>query len=257
MRIDILIICHGSRLDTASIEAGKIAENLQNINKYGRILIGFIGFNEPDVFAALDELAVDSPDHIVIVPLILFEGNHAVSDIPQALQYGKNKYPQIKFFLTKIIGSDQALLPLVYDNIGSTLTSLKIKDDDAVTLMAYRGSSTAGILEESEIITASVQNKYPHTYGSYMEINTPSFREGLHQVQKAAVKYGKKHIIIVPYLLFAGAILNKVHEMAGRFANNGISLTIAKHLGGSSKFSDIILNTIDETVKKEIYKEVD
>lgn len=257
MRIDILIICHGSRLDTTSREAGKIAENLQNINKYGRILIGFIGFNEPDVFAALDELAADSPDHIVVVPLILFEGKHAVSDISQALQYGKNKYPQIQFLSTRIIGADKALVPVVYDNISSTLTSLKIKDDEAVTLMAYRGSGTAGVLEESAIITTSVQNRYPHTYSSYMEINTPNLQEGLHQAQETAVKYGKKYIIIVPYLLFAGAILNKVHAVADGFSNNGISLTVAKHLGGNSKFSDIILNTINETVKKEIYKEVD
>ncbi len=257
MRINILIICHGSRFDTASKEAGKIVKSLQNINKYGRVLIGFIGFNEPDVFATLDELTADSPDHIVIVPLILFEGKHAATDISQALQYGKSKYPQINFIATKIIGSGAALLPIVYDNIASVLGPLKIKDDEAVILLVFRGSSSQNVLEESNAIMAQVRKRYPYLYGSYMEINSPGIYDGLLMAQEGAVKYGKKHIIIIPYLLFGGILLNKIHEMADRAVNAGITLSVVQHLGISSKFPGIILNTIDETVKKEIYKEVD
>ncbi len=257
MRINILIICHGSRFDTASKEAEKIVKSLQNINKYGRVLIGFIGFNEPDVFAALDELAADSPDHIVIVPLILFEGKHAANDILQTLQYGKNKYPQINFIATKIIGAGQALLPIVFDNIASAFGPLKIRDDEAVILMVFRGSSSQNVLEESKSIMAQVRKRYPYLYASYIEINSPGIYDGLLMAQEDAVKYGKKHIIIIPYLLFGGILLNKIHEMVDRAVDKSTTVSIAQHLGISSKFLGSILNIIDETVKKEIYKEVD
>lgn len=257
MRINILILSHGSRFDNASVEAEKIAENLQNVNKYGRILTGFAGFNEPDIFAALDELAADTPDHIVIVPLILFEGKHAVSDVSQALRYRQSKYPKINFIATDIIGADTALLPAVYDNINSTLSSLKARDNEAVILMVYRGSTAVSVFEDSRRITAAVRAKYPYTYGSYIEMNSPDMLDGLAMAQDAAVKYGKKHIIIVPYLLFGGVLLDKIHKIPDISYNKGIGPVVAKHLAASSSFFHIILNTINETVKKKIYKEVD
>lgn len=240
MRTTLLIILHGSAQKTSLLEeeAISLAGNLQKLNKYERISFGYISDTSQSIYKALDELAQAGSERVIVVPLLISEGKHARHDIPRLFEYAANKYPDIEIVTTKIIGANMALVPYILDNIDLLLESDSIQKEDAVVLLVGRGGG------EIDAERTRIREVYPHTVLCYLAINKPDLADGLEEAEKLRENLHLSHIIIVPYLLSAAALYDKIVKSA----ENILQIKVIEPIK-IDKLTKIIENKISEAEK--------
>ena len=70
-------------------------------------------------------------DRIVVVPLLLFKGNHVYKDIPEMLENEKSKYPQVEFIYANNIGADERIALIAADRIHEVLIENSMEVNNA------------------------------------------------------------------------------------------------------------------------------
>jgi len=111
----ILIIAHGSRVESARYIAAQVAEKIKKLKNTKNVKVAFMEFNQPDIPASIDEFVKEGILDIVAVPMFLFEGNHILHDIPEILKKKKERYPDLRILLAKPIGYDDRLVEIIIE----------------------------------------------------------------------------------------------------------------------------------------------
>lgn len=240
MRTSLLIMLHGSTQKNFRQEKEVIflTENLQKLNKYGRISFGYISDPSQSIYKALDELVLKNSERVVVVPLLIAEGRHARGDIPELFKYAANKYPHIELITTRVVGANTALLPYVINSMDLVLEGSSIPKEDAVVLLVGRGG---GDIERERAFVGEV---YPHTLLCYLDINKPDLADGIEEAAKLRARLHLSHIIIVSYLLSAGVLYDKIVKSV----ENAPQIKVVEPIK-IDKLTKIIENKISEAEK--------
>lgn len=240
MIISLLIILHGSTQKNSQQEEEAIllAGNLQKLNKYRQISFGYISDPSQSIYKALDELAKGESDRVIVVPLLLSEGRHAREDIPTLFKYSNTKYPDIELIVTRVIGANMTLVSYILDSIDMVIKSDSISKEDAVVLLVGRGG---GDIERER---AGIGEVYPHTLFCYLDINKPSLADGIGEAEKLRANLHLSHMIIVPYLLSAATLYDKIVKSAENIPQTKVVGPIK-----IDKLTQIIENKISEAEK--------
>ena len=98
----LLMILHGSPRPEANAPALRIAEKLAN--NYGRVIVGYLECNQPDVPTAIQRFAAANIKRIIVVPYFLHPGRHLVIDIPGHLLESMKIFPTTEILLSYAVG---------------------------------------------------------------------------------------------------------------------------------------------------------
>jgi sirohydrochlorin cobaltochelatase len=109
----IILLGHGSRdpLWRAPIEA--VADRLTASHPGLPVRCAYMELEQPDLPAAVAELAAGAARRIAIVPMFLGTGKHARDDLPRLLQSLQRSHPAIQFELKRPVGEDSRVLDLL------------------------------------------------------------------------------------------------------------------------------------------------
>ena len=95
MKKGILLCCHGTRSIEGIKDTIKLLRIFKKKNKNYTVKIGYLEIRKPTIKDQLDFFFRRKFDNLVIVPAMIFSGNHVIKDIPRIVNNFKKKYKNI------------------------------------------------------------------------------------------------------------------------------------------------------------------
>ena len=83
-KIGVLLVGHGSRLPYGKDVVSQIADIYREKSEY-MVEIGFMNMSKPSIPAAINKLAENGVEKIIVTPVFLAHGVHTKQDIPRIL----------------------------------------------------------------------------------------------------------------------------------------------------------------------------
>ena len=136
-KIGILLVGHGSRLPYGKDVVSQLAEMYKENSDY-LVEVGFMNISKPSIPSALNKLAKEGAEKIIVTPVFLAHGVHTKQDIPHILGLdeghehghghshgGEVEVEEIKFkgeiIYTEPLGADARLVDIIKDRVASAL----------------------------------------------------------------------------------------------------------------------------------------
>ena len=247
-RTGILICGHGSRHDSALIEFSELVKKIGQRLPGVQVEYGYLEFALPTIRQALDKLKRNSVTHVIAIPAMLFAAGHAKNDIPSILK-SYSLETGLKIEYGRELGINSLMIGAAGARIKESL-DLCSKFQESETLLAVvgRGSSDPDANSNVSKITRMLVECLGLGWGEtlYSGITFPLVEPGLRHL----VKLGYKRIVVFPYFLFSGVLVNRVLAHTLKVASEfpDIEFINAGYLSSHSLVVDTFVERIDEVI---------
>lgn len=245
----VLLIGHGSRDHEGNEEFLEFVKMINNILPMRWVEACFLEFAEPDIVTGIAACARQGAKRIVAVPLILLAASHVKEEIPEYLDKGRDLYPEIDIVYGRHVGQHEALVDLLkerfYEAVAIQQEASNALGDTAIVLLG-RGSSDPDangdlykiarlLWERTGVLTVEV---------CFSGITTPLLPEGV----KRAIALGARRIVVVPYFLFTGVLIKRMHKLLAKLGSEfpEVSMTMAEYFGYHQHLVDAVVERIEE-----------
>lgn len=220
----ILYICHGTRSRKGADEAKSFLNKVKERINVTIQEICFLELTEPPIEEGFQRCVERGATEITVVPIFLLAAGHIKEDIPIALAALQNKYPNVKLNLKNPFGVQDEILDAIAElvtNLAGVLTA-----SDSI-LIVGRGSSDPDIHVAFKKITEGIQKRLQteSVFVCYMAAAEPRLKVGF----ETALIESAGRVIIVPYLLFSGLLLNEINQLAKRDQKVTVTGPLTQH----------------------------
>lgn len=240
----LLVAGHGSRDGDGVLECGTLVKQLRTLRPDMPLELGFIELAPPPIQVAVAGLVAAGATNITVVPLVLLGAGHAKTDVPAAMQRARHTYPDVTFHYGAPLGVHPDLLAIIDERLDAALP-LNARGATAVLLVG-RGSSdpdaNADLAKVARLVWEGRANETVEF--AFVGITHPRVRAGLERCRRL----GARRIAVVPYFLFTGVLLRRIHSQAEAFAaaNPDLEVVITDHLGADPRIALLVLDRFDE-----------
>ena len=117
MKTGVIVLAHGSKVKSGIEGLFTIVEMLRGMNKWDMVEAGFLQLAKPGLTDVVEDLIARGAERVVIMPLLLFSGNHVLKDIPEEIEQERKKFPEVEFCYAKNIGADERIAQIALDRI--------------------------------------------------------------------------------------------------------------------------------------------
>lgn len=248
----ILICGHGSRAKTAEDEFSSLAMGLKNRYPELKVEYGFLEYSAPNIHMALDCLVAQGVKTIYAVPGMLFSATHAQNDIPSVLTTYMEKHPGLTIEYGKELGLHEEMIQAFQVRILEALGYDQIPEIgelyDTMLVVVGRGTSVTHANAEAAKLTRIVCENLGFGWSEtvYSGVTFPSVGRGL----EMAAKLGFKKIVVAPYFLFGGRLIDRIYAYVDKVARQNPDIHFLKT--DYLRDQDHVLNTfmarIGETI---------
>lgn len=248
-----VIICgHGSRAKIAEEEFSLLAAGLRKRHPSLKIEYGFLEYSAPNIHMALDKLLEQGVEQIYAVPGMLFAATHAQNDIPSVLTTYQEKHPHLSIEYGRELGLHEEMIlafqQRILEAMGLSEAPTVGELYDTMLVVVGRGTSVVEANAEAAKLTRIVCENlgFGWTETVYSGVTFPSVGRGL----EMAVKLGFKKIVVAPYFLFGGRLIDRIYAYVDKVAaeHADIEFFKADYLRDQSHVIDTFAMRIDETI---------
>lgn len=242
----ILYIGHGTRSKTGYEEVLTFIKRVINQIDVPIQEISFLELTSPSIDEGFRRCVERGAAEITIVPLFLLAAGHIKEDIPRALVLLKDKYPEIKVKVRDPFGVQEQILDGVAELIKETAGDMSARDS---ILVVGRGSSDPGIHKAFAEISAGIKNRLGVDCISvcYLAAAEPSLAEGLQIISEIAAG----RIIVVPYLLFSGLLINEVNRSVQSRQKQSQSIIHTGPLSRHLVIEEMVIKRASEDIRQD------
>ena len=121
METGIIVLAHGSKIISGTEDLHKIVDMVREIGRYDVVEAAFLQLASPSLSESIKKFTQRRIKKIVIMPLLLFSGNHVLKDIPRTIEAERAVYPDVTFVMTKNIGPDMRIAQIAHERIQEVL----------------------------------------------------------------------------------------------------------------------------------------
>ncbi|MBI4008069.1 MAG: precorrin-8X methylmutase [Planctomycetes bacterium] len=121
MKTGVIALAHGSKANGGNDGLFKIVEMLENMGKWAIVRPGFLQFAQPTFTQSIKNIVEEGAQRVVILPLLLFAGNHVQRDIPIEIEAVRQKYPHVEFLYASNLGADERIAYIAADRIDEAI----------------------------------------------------------------------------------------------------------------------------------------
>ena len=241
----VIIVGHGSRVQQANQEFEAFVDQFrQQLPEY-QIFPAYIELAQPDLKTALEE-AASRVNEVIVLPFFLFAAGHVKNDLPLAVAEVRRKFPLVKFHVATALGVHPNMVKVVAERLQEAAQPLNKKNEKTAVLMIGRGSSDPDANSDFCKLVRLVEETSPYARmdSCFMAIVKPKVEESLDRLARDA----HEAIILQPYLLFPGRLMQQLEEIAARYAERypWIAIKVAKTLGEDLLIFDLLKERIRE-----------
>jgi sirohydrochlorin cobaltochelatase len=254
----ILICGHGSRAKISEEEFSLLASGLRARVPTLKVEYGFLEYSAPNIHMALDRLVAQGVKKIYAVPGMLFAATHAQNDIPSVLTSYQQKHDGLEIEYGRELGLHDEMINAFQIRI---LNALGYESDktpevgelyDTMLVVVGRGTSVTSANAEVAKLTRIVCENLGFGWAEtvYSGVTYPSVGRGL----EMALKLGYKKIVVAPYFLFGGRLIDRIMGYVDKVAseNPGVTFTRANYLRDQSHVINTFMERINETISGNV-----
>jgi sirohydrochlorin cobaltochelatase len=244
MRDTILLVGHGSRVPSGNLEIEKFAQRWRARHSDWDIQVCFIELAQTLLAEGLERAAHDA-DRVTVVPLILNAAGHVKMEIPSHIEAARARYPEVQFLYARHLGGSEPILRI-----------LKRRLDQAMQEMAMPDPTTTGVILLSRGSSDRIANGdvakmarwlWEETEHELVDIAfTGVTHPRLERVVQWHVQRGMTQIVVLPYYLFSGRLIERIQQQLARLRTQyrHICFALTDYFG----FEDEIYELLDERV---------
>ncbi len=246
-KIGVMICGHGSRSEAAVAEFAALEIELAKRFPDYPVEYGFLEFATPIIRTGLDALRDQGVDHILAVPGMLFSANHVKNDIASVLNEYEANNPGLEIGYARALDIDPKMLQAAESRIREALDAAEsdVAMEDTMLMVVGRGTSDPDANSDINKIGRMLWEGIGFGWGEvcYSGVTFPLVAPGLEH----AVKLGYKRIVVFPYFLFTGVLVERIYSITDEIAaqNPDIEFVKAGYLNDHPR----VLDTFEERVQ--------
>jgi sirohydrochlorin cobaltochelatase len=240
----VLLCGHGSRDPEAIAEFEQAAAALRARLANRAFATGYLEFARPTIGEALAGLQGRGAPEILAIPGMLFAASHVKNDLPWEMNSFMNAHPGAEVKLGRDLGIDPHLLEAAADRIAAVAPAEE--RGDSLLVVVGRGTNdpdaNANISKVARMLWEGM--RFGWTEVCYSGVAYPLVDEGL----RHAVRLGYRRIIVFPYFLFAGILVDRIygHADACQAAHPEIEIVKADYLNDHPLVIDTFVARLGE-----------
>lgn len=213
----VLLVGHGSRETAGNREIEQFVRQWRERRPEWRIEVCFIEFAD----VLLDEGLSRAARHggrVIVLPLILNAAGHVKMEIPEAIEHARLRHPGTEFLYARHLGACEEILAILKRNLHKAMRNLDMPDprNTGIVLLG-RGSSDR--VANGEVARMArwlfEEGEHPLVDIAFTGITHPR----LESVVQRQVRLDMGQIVILPYYLFTGTLIERIRRQVGRLQN--------------------------------------
>ncbi len=248
----VMVCGHGSRSTSAVTEFAQMTEKLKSYFPQWPLEYGYLEFATPIINDGLDKLRAQGVNHILAIPGMLFAAGHAKNDIPTVLNTYAKKH-NITISYGRELAVTAAMLAAASDRVSQAIikadeTHGTISNHDTCLVVIGRGSSdpdaNSNVAKVARMMVESLGLGWAEV--GFSGVTFPLVEPCLEKV----VKLGFKRIIVFPYFLFSGILIDRIYGFTDSVAerHSGTQFVKAGYLNDHPKVLETFKTRVHEII---------
>jgi sirohydrochlorin ferrochelatase len=238
-RRSVLILGHGSRRPASNAQFEALVTRFRARRPDLDVGHAYIELREPLLAEGLATLARRS-DRVTVLPLFLFAAGHVKGDLPEALDAARGAFPAVGFDAAAELGLDPTMVDIALDRADARVALGSKEAAETVLLTIGRGSldgdANGDFYKLSRIL--SERGGFARPEPCFIAVVEPLLPAAL---ERAALARPRR-LLVLPYFLFEGLLVEQVREEVARFAarHPEIDVRLAEPLGPDERLCDLL-----------------
>ncbi len=255
----VFVVGHGTKSEAGQAELAKTVASLREVLTDRKVGYGYLELAHPTIEEGLSNLIDEHVSSVTMVPLVLLGAGHAKSDIAGAVEMARIAYPKVQFFYGGDLGVTPELLEAFYLQGASqspAMMSASVASPTGILLVG-RGASDPDANSDLYKIGRLLQEFYAISLleCSFISIARPSVPEGLDRLYRL----GARHIVVMPYFLFPGALPDRIWSQAREWSasHQDTGMDLLGPLGAHAVLVQLMRRQIREAEAGEVHMSCD
>ncbi|AKJ27225.1 sirohydrochlorin chelatase [Caldimonas brevitalea] len=226
MHPTLLLVGHGSREAAGNDDVRRFVATWQAARPGWRIELCFIEFGEPGLHAGL-RAAAEGSREVLVLPLVLNAAGHVKMEIPEAIEHARSDCPAVQFAYGPHLGACDPILAILRRRLRSAMQSLDMPDPRTTgVVLLGRGSSDRQANGEVAKMARWLQETSDHELVdlAFTGITWPR----LERVVQRQALIGMRQIVVLPYYLFTGTLMQRIERQVGHLREQYPALRLAQ-----------------------------
>ncbi|MZH02699.1 MAG: sirohydrochlorin chelatase [Nitrospinae bacterium] len=250
----ICLVGHGSRDTEGAQEFLTLSQKLQERKFCSIVEPGFLEFAKPTAADALSACQRNSVKNIIILPCILFSGEHTKKDIPHIVGQVFQNYPENNLIFAEPLATQPKVIEACQKRIEEEeKNSLKsISRINTMFITIGHGTRDKDYNSKVEKVLALLGEKMGFGKTLVHFAGTP--QQYLDDIQEKFSPQEFQRVILFPFFLFSGVWRKRVHDLADTFQNRfpGIEILKTPCLSHHSLIVDALVQRARESISNKI-----
>ena len=244
MKTKILLVGHGSRNKNGNREIEEFAAIWKAKNPEWSIETCFIEFADVLIPEGLGR-AAKGADRVIVVPLILNAAGHVKMEIPHFIAEARQRHKNVEFIYARHLGATDSVLEILKRNVRKVMAKMDMPDPKSTgVILLGRGSSDRVANGEVAKMSRWLFEKTDHELVdiAFTGITYPR----LETVVQRQAKLGMTQVVIQPYYLFTGTLIERIKRQVERLQAQYPQIAISQ--GDYFGFEDEVYTMLNERV---------
>ncbi len=226
-KLGVMLCGHGSRDADAVREFVVLSEHLKRRLPHYPVEYGYLEFATPIIRTGLDALKAKGVTRVLAVPGMLFAAGHAKNDIPSVLNaYAAQNDLRIDY--GKELGIDPKMLRAAADRVQEALDAAgnDVPKHEMLLVVVGRGASDPDANSNVAKVTRLLWEGFGFGWAetAYSGVTFPLVEPALEH----AAKLGYRRIVVFPYFLFTGILVQRIYEATDTVAKRHPAIQFVK-----------------------------
>jgi sirohydrochlorin cobaltochelatase len=240
----LLAIGHGTRNARGRQTFIDFVEAYQKLDTSRPVIPCFLELTQPSIQQGVEACVERGYTEITALPILLFAARHNKFDVTNELDRSRSLYPQLNFHYGRHFGITPEIMELWRDRLAELdqpeHNPHNISRADTILLFVGRGSSdpdaNGDVCKLARIMWEGSGYKTVET--CFIGITHPRLEAGF----RRAYLYQPKRIIVLPYFLFTGTLMEKIFDITSQQAEQypDIDFTCLPEMGISPQLLQVI-----------------
>ena len=245
----VLFVGHGSRLEAGNEEVRQFVEQTKTyIDPALLVETCFLEFASPNIEDGIQLCVERGADEVHVIPIILLHAGHSKMHIPAEIEHAREHFPDVRFTYGQTIGIHEEIFEILKSRLTEVGFNPDEKHDDTAILLIARGGSDPYANGDFYKITRLLWEKLdvPIVESAFMGVTTPSVEQGIER----CLRLGAKKIVMLPYFLFTGVLMERMAKMVQQFTEQyeDVDFLLANYFGYHPNLKKVLLERMDQAL---------
>ncbi len=249
MKKAVLFVGHGSRLEAGNEEVRQFVEQMKTyIDPALLVETCFLEFAAPNIEDGIQLCIEKGADEVHVIPIILLHAGHSKLHIPAEIEHAREHFPDVRFTYGQTIGIHEEIFEILKSRLSEVGFNPDEKHEDTAILLIARGGSDPYANGDFYKITRLLWEKLdvPIVESAFMGVTTPTVEQGIER----CIRLGAKKIVMLPYFLFTGVLMERMAKMVQQFTEQyeDVDFLLANYFGYHPNLKKVLLERMEQAL---------